>query len=174
MTDRELLDHYVARGNAAWNTSLESAWLDYELRRFVLAHLPARRPLAVCNVGIGVGLWDDWLGHVVGGPITSVDRDPEICQMFSYRQQRERHPFPARVVCGDVRDHALADARFDVITCVGSTLEESGDRGTTRRALERALAPGGLLLVAESGEGAAADHVRTCGDVWLACSTRRG
>ena len=174
MTDSELLAHYVARGAEAWNTSLESAWLEYELRRFVLAHLPPRRPLTVCNVGIGVGAWDDWLGRVVGAPITSVDRDAQVCRMFAYRQPRERHPHPARVICGDVRDRALGDARFDVITCVGSTLDESGDRGTTRRALERALVPGGLLLVAECGEGAASDHVRTCGDVWLACSTRKG
>src|ERR1041384_4738493 len=149
MTDADLLAHYLERGAQAWNTSLESSWLEYELRRVVLAHLPAKRPLAVCNVGIGVGTWDDWLGHVVGAEITSVDRDAAICATFAYRQQREKHPFPARVVCGDVRDNALGAARFDVITCVGSTLEESGDRGRTRRALDRHLVPGGIVLIAE-------------------------
>jgi hypothetical protein len=169
--DAELLAHYLDRGHEAWNVSLEAAWLDYELRAFVAARLPARRPLAACNVGIGVGLFDDWLGHHLGTPITSVDRDARVCRLFALRQRRERHPHPARVVCGDVRDGVLDGARFDVITVVGSTLAESGDAGATRRALERALAPGGLLLVAEVGQGAGADRVRTCGDTWLACST---
>ena len=168
--DSELLAHYIARGREPWNTSLEAAWLDYELRAFVMARLP-RRPLSVLNVGIGVGLFDDWLGHVIGGCITSVDRDAQICRVFALRQRRERHPFPAHVVCGDVRQHVLAE-RFDVITVVGSTLEESGDRGATTRALQGLLAPAGQLLVAEVGQGAAGDRVLTCGDVWLACQAR--
>lgn len=170
--DAELLEHYLQRGREPWNVSVEAAWLDFELRTFVLARLPAQRPLSVCNVGIGVGLFDDWLGHVIGAPITSVDRDPAICRIFEIRQRRENHPHPARVVCGDVRDGVLRGMRFDVVTVVGSTLEESGDRGATKRALQEALAPGGILLVAEVGEGAALDRVRTCGDLWLACSTR--
>ena len=170
--DAELLEHYVRRGREAWNVSLEAAWLDYELRAYVLAHLPKRRPLSVLNVGIGVGLWDDWLGHVVGGVITSVDRDSETCRIFALRQRREQHPYPARIVCGDIGDGILDGERFDVITCVGSTLAESGDRGRTQRALHQLLAPNGLLLVAEVGQGAAADRVRTCGDIWLACSTK--
>jgi len=171
--DAELLAHYIARGREPWNVSLEASWLDYELRAFVMARLPKRRPLAVLNVGIGVGLFDDWLGHVIGGTITSVDRDPDICRVFALRQRREGHPYPAHVVCGDVRDGVLAAHRpFDVITVVGSTLEESGDRGATTRALEALLAPGGTLLVAEVGQGATGDRVLTCGDVWLACQTR--
>jgi 2-polyprenyl-3-methyl-5-hydroxy-6-metoxy-1,4-benzoquinol methylase len=176
--DSELLAHYIARGREAWNVSLEAAWLDYELRRYVLSRLPAKRhperahTLRVCNVGIGVGLFDDWLGHVIGACITSVDRDPDICRVFELRQRREGHPFPARVVCGDVRDGVLGNETFDVICAVGSTLDESGDRGATTRALEAALTPNGMLLVAEVGQGAAADRVQTCGDVWLSCQTR--
>jgi protein-L-isoaspartate O-methyltransferase len=168
--DAELLAHYLARGREPWNVSLEAAWLDYELRAFFTAHLPARRPLAVCNVGIGVGLFDDWLGHVVAAPITSVDRDPAICRVLALRQAREGHPYPARVLCGDVRDGVLAAARFDVIAVVGSTLAESGDREATRHALEAALAPAGRLLVAEVGEGAPPAGARTCRDLWLACT----
>jgi SAM-dependent methyltransferase len=168
VSDRDLLEHYVARGAEPWNSSLEAAWLDLELRRFVLEHLPARRPLAVCNAGIGVGLWDDWLGHVTGASITSVDRDPAICRMFAYRQQRERHPHPAHVVCGDLRG-VLPAERFDVITCVGSTLAESGDRAATLVALERALAPDGVLLLAECGEGPPPEGALACGALWLRC-----
>ncbi len=170
--DAELLDHYVRRGAEPRNLSLEAAWLDYELRSFVLSRLPVRRPLAVCNAGIGAGLWDDWLGHVVGAPITSVDRDPGVCRIFALRQRRERHPFPSIVVCGDVCDGVLGDRRFDVITVVGPALDDQNDRGRMMRALSGALAPGGLLLSGEVGQGAAADRVRTRGDLWVACSTR--
>ena len=57
MTETELLAHYVERGGEPWNVSLEAAWLDYELRAWMKPRLPARWPVAVCNVGIGVGLW---------------------------------------------------------------------------------------------------------------------
>lgn len=171
--DDDLLAHYVARGHEAWNVSLEATWLDYELRSFVASRLPAKRPLAVCNVGIGVGLWDDWLAHQVGGAITSVDRDPEICRIFGIRQRRERHPHPSMVICADVRDGVLDGLAFDVITCVGSTLDESGDRGHTQQALLRALAPDGVLLLGEVGQGASGDRVVARGDLWVACSLRR-
>jgi SAM-dependent methyltransferase len=194
--DAELLEHYVRRGAAAFHLSLEAAWLDYELRSFVLGKLPARRPLAVCNVGIGVGLWDDWLARVIGAPITSVDRDPDVCRIFALRQARERHPFPSLVLCGDPCDGILGDRRFDVITVVGATLEAEAeaepqaeaeqsttarpagqaraDRGRLLRALSAALVPGGLLLSGEAGTGAAGDRVRTRGDLWLACQARTG
>jgi protein-L-isoaspartate O-methyltransferase len=173
MTDRELLEHYIARGKEGWNVSIEASWLDYELRRFVVDHLPPKRPLNVCNVGIGVGLWDDWLARLVGRSITSVDIDPEVCRVLTYRQLRERHPFPSHVICGDAAAGLLPDAAFDVITCVGSTLDEAKDKGALRGALSRALVHGGLLLIAEAGTGATPSNVRTFGDTWLACTTYR-
>ncbi|MCW5801514.1 MAG: class I SAM-dependent methyltransferase [Deltaproteobacteria bacterium] len=169
--DAALLEHYVRRGRGARDGGLEAAWLDYELRSYVLARLPARRPLAVCNVGIGDGQLDDWLALVVGAPIVSVDPDPGACRLLELRQRREEHPHPSRVVCGDVRGGALAGRRFDVITCV-RPLADGDDGGHLQRALRTALADGGVLLTAEIGQGAAADRVLSRGDVWLACSTR--
>ena len=165
--DADLLDDYVRRGREASKASLEAAWLEYELRAYVLSLLPKRRPLAVCNAGIW-GVWDDWLGHVVGSRITSVDRDADRCRFLVLRQQREGHPYPAEAICGDVCADVLGDRRFDIITCMRSV----DDEGRTYRALQRFLAPSGLLLRAEIGRGAGADRVRTCGDVWLACMTR--
>ena len=80
MSETELLAHYVERGGEPWNVSLEAAWLDYELRAWVRPRLPTRWPARVCNIGIGVGLWDDWLGHELGVAITSIDRDAHICR----------------------------------------------------------------------------------------------
>jgi hypothetical protein len=222
--DARLLEYYVQRGHGPWNLSLDAAWLDYELRRYVgdqlrmafggggiagtgdefghrarpgiretgdeLGHracpgiggtgdelrtafgetlaacghrarpsiaetcdrVARGRPRRVCNVGIGVGLWDDWLGYVIAGEITSIDRDRDICEVFELRQCRERHPHPARVICGDVFDRALTGDAFDVITCIGSTLHESGAPEELREVLTASLAPTGRLIVAEVRE----------------------
>lgn len=175
-TDQQLLAHYVARGAEAWNVSLEAAWLDYTLRAWVRPRLPTRPGARVANVGIGVGLWDDWLGYELGAlgaaPLVSVDRDPAICATFAARQRREGHPFPARVVCGDVADGALGVRRFDAITIVGSTLAETGAaaRAALDRAVRAALIPGGVALVAEVGNRAPpidAEIVRL-GEIWVA------
>ena len=71
MTESELLAHYVERGGEPWNVSLEAAWLDYELRAWFRPRLPKHWPARVCNIGIGVGLWDDWLGYELGVTITA-------------------------------------------------------------------------------------------------------
>jgi SAM-dependent methyltransferase len=168
----DLLAHYLARGREPWNVSLEASWLDYELRAWVRPRLPSGWPVRGCNIGIGVGLWDDWLGHELGVAITSVDTDPEICRTFAMRQRREGHPFPARVRCGDPRDGILGRARFDVVTLVGSTLAETGDRGGLELAAITALAPGGVLLVADVGNREPPSdgelEVRRLGEMWIA------
>lgn len=174
MTETELLAHYVERGGEPWNVSLEAAWLDYELRAWVRPRLPTRWPVAVCNIGIGVGLFDDWLGHELGAAITSVDRDPQICRTFAARQRRERHPHPAKVRCGDACDGLLGIARFDAITILGSTLAETGDRAELEHAALRALVPGGSLLVVEVGnrEPPAGHDLRRLGEIWIAFRAR--
>jgi hypothetical protein len=152
--DALLLEHYIHRGHESWNVSLEASYLDYELRRCLLERMPAKRPLRVCNIGIGVGLWDDWLGYVAGASITSVDRDRGICEVFALRQKRERHPHPSHVICGDVLAGILDGLQFDLVTCVGSTLGESGDRPGLHQAMLAALAPDGVLFEAEVRESA--------------------
>jgi hypothetical protein len=166
----ELLAHYVERGREPWNVSLEASWLDYELRAWVRPRLPLAWPARACNIGIGVGLWDDWLGHELGVAITSVDRDADICRTFAVRQRREGHPYPARVICGDPCDGILGIGRFDVITIVGSTLAETCDREALERAAEVALAAGGELLIADVGnrEPPATGELRRLGEMWIA------
>ena len=176
MTEAELLSHYVERGSEPWNVSLEAAWLDYELRAWFKPRLPSRWPAvtAVCNIGIGVGLFDDWLGHELGARITSIDRDPAICRTFAARQRRERHPYLAHVRCGDAIE-VLHAAEFDAITIIGSSLAEAGDRSALERAALAALVPGGTLLVADVGNREpppVADDVRRLGEIWIAFRAR--
>jgi hypothetical protein len=165
--DSELFAHYVARGGEPWNTSLEAAWLDYELRAWIQPRLPKHLPRArVANLGIGVGLWDDWLGYELGAPITSIDRDPEIRRVFAARQRRERHPYPSRVLAA--LPAPTDDERFDAITIVGSTLAETGDRDALEAAARAAT---DLLLIAEVGNReppAAHDEIRRLGEIWIA------
>jgi protein-L-isoaspartate O-methyltransferase len=173
----ELLEHYVARGTEPWNVSTEAAWLDFELRAWAEPILRATGPARVCNVGIGVGLWDDWLAHVIGARITSVDRDPDICRVFALRQARERHPHPAAVLCGDVLAGVLDGHVFELVTVIGSTLEEnSGRAGELEDRLVDALAPGGVLLIGEALPVSTRPHrdaiVRRLGATQLALRTR--
>jgi SAM-dependent methyltransferase len=155
-----LLDHYLARGHEPWNTSTEAAWLDYQLRDWIEPLIPARAPKRVCNVGIGVGLWDDWLGHMLAREdrLISVDIDPEVCRVFALRQARERHPQPSIVVRGDLLAGVLPPAAFELITLVGTSLDEIGPRHRERAvaALVGALAPGGRLIISELADVVAA------------------
>lgn len=165
--DAELLAHYVARGAEPWNTSLEAAWLDYELRAWVAPRLPRGPRIRIANIGIGVGLWDDWLAYEVGAPVTSIDVDPDIRRVFAARQRREQHRFPSRVLA------ALPPGeRFDAITIVGSTLAETG---ADRDALEAAArAATDTLLVAEVGNREpppTAATVKRLGEIWIAFRT---
>ena len=152
--DARLLAHYLERGAEPWNLSAEAAYLEHATRAWARPRLPARRPLAAVNVGVGVGLWDDWLGHALGrgAALTSVDVDPEVCALLAYRQRREGHPHPARVVCADVLAGTLPAAGFDLVTAIGSTVAEVGGGAAALAALARLVAPGGRLLIEIPGQ----------------------
>lgn len=154
MTDADLLRHYLERGGEPWNVSAESAYFEFRVRDFLERHATRRLPMHVANLGVGAGVWDDFLGHWIGddGLLVSVDADPAIAALFRYRQAREQHPFPSEVVCADALGDALAAASFDLVTVVGSTPGESGDpHGLVRRAFEL-VRPGGQLLLASLEE----------------------
>jgi hypothetical protein len=100
MEKARLLARYIERGSEPWNLSPEAAYLDYRLRAWAAELVP---PVvrAALNVGIGEGSWDDYLGHLLAGraALTSLDIDPRVCEMLAYRQRREGHPNPSRVIC---------------------------------------------------------------------------
>jgi SAM-dependent methyltransferase len=147
MDDADLLQAYLeARAPEAqrWNLSPESLFIEHTTREHLRRWLTAVG--AVCNVGIGAGEWDDWLGYWLGerGTLTSIDVDAAVCERFAYRQRRERHPFPARVLCRSVLD--VAAGPFDLITMIGSTLHEIGDHRGGLDACRSLLAPAGALF----------------------------
>jgi SAM-dependent methyltransferase len=150
--DDHLLRYYLARGgtDASWNLSAEAAYFDFRARDFLERHAERPLPADVVNLGIGVGLWDDFLGYWLGdtGRVVSVDIDGEVATMLRLRQRREEHPHPAEVVCADLLGDALRPESFDLATLVGSTPIETGDPARAVAAAFGLVRRGGQLFVA--------------------------
>ena len=65
MNDQTLLNYYLSlreREAYKWNLSPKSLYLELETRDFFSRHYHPSSPVKACNVGIGVGEWDDFLG----------------------------------------------------------------------------------------------------------------
>ena len=144
-----LLKTPIPEGGAEWNLSPEYHYLfGFAVRDFLRRSCRLFQGIQVCNVGIGAGDWDDFLGYWLKdwGTLTSVDIDGRICAVFAYRQERERHPNPSRVLNEDILHTSLPHATFDLVTIIGSTPQETGN---PRGALDRCFGlvkPGGRLL----------------------------
>lgn len=79
--------------------------------------------IQVCNIGIGTGDWDDYIGYWLKGR----GIDESICVIFEYRQQREQHPNPSKVLCKSIFDSDLPQEAFDIVPLIGSAINETGD-----------------------------------------------
>ena len=128
-----------------WNLSPERLYIDCWTRAFLRERLDPADCGQTCNVGIGVGEWDDWLGYwLLGhGTLASVDIDERIVEGLSIRQRRQGHPNPARVIHGDLLQATLGP--FDLVTVVGSTLQETHAPAQALRAAVSWVRPGGWL-----------------------------
>lgn len=151
MDSKRLLDYYLARGGPEaqrWNLSPENLAAELSCRTLVREWVKPKRGFTACNVGIGVGEWDDYLGLWLEGrgKLTSVDSDKEVCDVFRYRQRRERHPNPARVLCRDLLAEHPTIGTFDLVTLIGSTGSEAGSFRAAVAAGLRLLKPGGNLF----------------------------
>ena len=66
-------------------------YIEFWTRDFLVKRMEPFPGITVCNVGIGVGEWDnflcDWLDGK--GTLTSVDIDRDSCELFAHRQKRE-------------------------------------------------------------------------------------
>jgi SAM-dependent methyltransferase len=156
--DIRLLRFYLEQ-DARWNLSPQCAYLEYRLRSWAAHYLLP--PLDILNVGIGAGLWDDYLGYLLDGrgTLTSVDRDAEVCELFRYRQAREQHPAPARVVCADLLADEL-QLEFDAVTLIGSTATELGPHGEVLAAAGGRVRSGGMLFYSDDAASHPAERFR--------------
>lgn len=112
-----------------WNSSPACLYTELSTRDYVRTAFEVKAGLQVCNVGIGTGDWDDYLGYWLNGKgcLTSIDIDRDLCELFAYRQKREGHPNPSRAVCESIFETSMSDGQFDLVTLIGSTAMESGD-----------------------------------------------
>lgn len=147
----KLLGHYLMLrepDSYQWNMSPRSLYLELETRDFFARNFVFQKGMNVCNIGIGVGEWDDYLGYLLKdfGQLTSVDMDKDICEIFSLRQQREGHLNPSYVICSDFLKCEFSLRSFDLITIIGSTLNEVGVYRKTFERVSNLLKPGGHLF----------------------------
>lgn len=150
-TDRRLLDYYLALKSpeaAEWNLSPECLYAECMTRDYVRRYVALKDGIRVCNVGIGTGDWDDYLGYWLNGTgtLTSIDMDPEICSIFSMRQHREGHPNRSMVKNQSIFAVDLPPAYFDLVTLIGSTVNETGDFDRCIDACMSLLKQDGCLL----------------------------
>jgi ubiquinone/menaquinone biosynthesis C-methylase UbiE len=150
LNDQQLLQYYLQLHHPdsyPWNLSPENLYVEFIIRDFVQTHVSFREGMTVCNIGIGVGEWDDFLGYLLHGKgtLTSVDIDTEICAIFQYRQQKEQHPNPAIVLCEDMLQMKLEE-EFDLVTMIGSTLKEIGRYEEALDICFRLMKPDGLFV----------------------------
>lgn len=106
----------------------KNLYFEYISRDFVSNQFELIDGMKVCNVGIGAGEWDDYLGYWLKdkGTLTSIDIDKEICEFFTLRQKIEQHSNPSNVICEDVMTTTAPKAYFNLVTIIGSAIQETG------------------------------------------------
>ena len=110
-----------------WNLSVENKYLEYRFRDFFETHFAVPEDCQICNIGIGAGEWDTYLSYKLPmGALTSIDRLEICCRQLEQRLLCEGNPNSVTVLCADAMTVNM-DARFDIVTMVGSTATESGD-----------------------------------------------
>jgi SAM-dependent methyltransferase len=136
----------VSHDAERWNLSPERLYLDCWTRWFLREHLRPSGLEQACNVGIGLGEFDDWLGYWLEGhgQLVSIDIDGNLVQRFVERQAREKHPNPSRAVHADLLRADLGT--FDLVTMVGSTVHETHAPARALRCAQRWVKPGGWLF----------------------------
>lgn len=153
--DEKLFHYYLELKSpeaGEWNSSPPCIHTELVTRDYVRKAFPITDEMQVCNVGIGTGDWDDYLGYWLKGKgnLTSIDIDTEICEIFSYRQQKERHPNPSEVLCKNIFDSDLPIEKYDLVTLIGSAIHETGDFKKCLDSCFRLLKHGGYLMFMSS------------------------
>ncbi|WP_274364145.1 class I SAM-dependent methyltransferase [Paenibacillus thermotolerans] len=157
--DEKLLRYYIElKGPEAgeWNSSPQCLHAEMATREYVRKNFGRFDGMQVCNVGIGTGDWDDYLGYWLKGigKLTSIDIDAEICEIFEYRQRREGHPNASKVLCKSIFDPSLPAEAFDLVTLIGSSIDETGEYSGCLDACFRLLKSGGYLMLMANARSA--------------------
>lgn len=149
--DEKLFRYYLELKSpeaGEWNSSPPCLYTEVVTRDYVRKSFKPTEGIQVCNVGIGTGDWDDYLGYWLKGKgvLTSIDIDNDICEIFAYRQKREGHPNPSKVLCKSIFDSDLPRGEFDIVTLIGSAINETGDFNRCLDSCFSLLKQGGYLM----------------------------
>lgn len=151
MNDQKLLDFYLSMREPEayqWNNSPRSLYVEFNTRDFLARNFEVFDGMNAINIGIGVGEWDDYLGYFLNGSgqLTSIDIDQNICDIFRYRQRREGHPNSSNVICEDFLTSMLQRMDYDLVTMIGSALQEIGTYREVFHKISNMLKPSGHLM----------------------------
>ncbi len=136
--------------------AFDAAWQDERARLAILEHYLDPHSQEVLeaaglsegwnclDAGAGGGSLTDWLCTRVGpsGSVVALDRDTRFLEAL-------HHPNLQRIA-GDLRDHPLPVATFDLVHA-RYLLEHIPERKQALRNLTQAVKPGGLLMITDAG-----------------------
>ncbi len=111
------------------------------MERFA-AHLPARRPLTIVDLGSGVGRLTPALAETFGGPVFGVE---PADRMRAIAEGSAAHP-AVQYVRGEAAAIPLPDQSADAVLMFLS-LHHVPDKAAAAREVARVLKPGGRLLI---------------------------
>ena len=134
--------HDIAR----WNLSPERLYQECFTRYFIRERVDPAPCGVACNVGIGLGEFDDFMGYwLLGhGSVVSIDIDDQQVRRLAERQRAEEHPNPSRVVHADLLQSDQGP--FDLVTVTGTTLHETHAPARALRCALDWVKPGGRLV----------------------------
>ena len=135
-----------------WNLSLENKYLEYRFTEFFEENFTVKPSQNICNIGIGAGEWDRYLSYKLrGGRLTSIDRLEICCRQLTSRLRLEENPNQVTVIFSDAIALDMAD-KFDIVTIVGTTGQESDDALALLRKAASFVKPGGSLYYQTLGD----------------------
>ena len=125
-----ILEYYSEFNNeecGKWNTSLKSKWYDYKITEYFEENFNLKGAKSICNIGIGPGHWDRYLSYHMNEDcrLISIDIDIDITETFRLCLENEQNNRNIEVINKDIFEYNPKD-KFDIVTMVGSTVQEIG------------------------------------------------
>jgi SAM-dependent methyltransferase len=142
----------VQHGAYAKARALPPAAIQHYMDTFA-HHLPARRPLAVIDLGSGTGRFTPALAETFGGPIYGVE---PAAAMRHTAETAAAHP-GVRYLAGEAGGIPLPDASADVLMMFLS-FHHFPDQAAAAREIARVMKPGGRVILRSTFKERIPDH----------------
>lgn len=145
-----ILEYYSEFNNeecGKWNTSLKAKWYDYKISEYFEENFKLKEAKYICNIGIGPGHWDRYLSYHMSDKcsLVSIDIDPDITETFRLCLENEHNKRNIEIVNEDIFKYQPS-YKFDIVTMIGSAVEEIGYYNEIFRKATSLLADNGELF----------------------------